>query len=194
MKSVRELMGDKRVAAGLAALAVIAVAARFFYPAVSARTSPAQPSPAQAAGQSAAEAAGSESRGISPDRGTAGKALASSPAAGAIAWSWDRNPFVPQWKGRHASADVRATETAAGMGGTARDRDMPSVLRGTVVSGQSGFALFGSRIVPVGERIGIWTVERVERYSVTLRSGGETRVVELFKPMPRGGKGGGGNL
>jgi len=54
-------------------------------------------------------------------------------------------------------------------------------LRGTVVSGATTMAIFGSRIVPVGGKIGEWTLSRVEPYRVFLRRGKETRVLELYK-------------
>jgi hypothetical protein len=66
-------------------------------------------------------------------------------------------------------------------------------LLGTVITGNSGIAIFGTRLVPVGGRLGDWTVERVDPYSVALRNGKEVRVVELYKPAPSGGKGRGGD-
>jgi hypothetical protein len=62
-----------------------------------------------------------------------------------------------------------------------------------VISGKSGIAIFGSRLVPLGGTVGEWTVERVDPYGVSLRKGKEIRVMELFKPSPSGGKGGGGD-
>jgi hypothetical protein len=69
---------------------------------------------------------------------------------------------------------------------------MPADLRGTAVAGSIGMAFFGSRLVPVGGKIGGWTVERVEPYRVVVRRGGETRVVEMFKPATSGAEGRGG--
>ena len=57
-------------------------------------------------------------------------------------------------------------------------------LRGTVITGNHGIAIFGDRLVPAGGKVGEWTVEKVAPYGVSLRRGGETRTVEMFKPSP----------
>jgi hypothetical protein len=61
-------------------------------------------------------------------------------------------------------------------------------LRGTVVSGATAMAIFqsdrpdgGNRLVPVGGKVGDWTLSSVEPYRVSLRRGKETRVLELYK-------------
>jgi hypothetical protein len=105
---------------------------------------------------------------------------------GDAAWSWGRNPFLPPWGERGAG------EAAAAVAGS-QVTEIPSALRGTVISGKSGIAIFGSRLVPLGGTVGEWTVERVDPYGVSLRKGKEIRVMELFKPSPSGGKGGGGD-
>jgi hypothetical protein len=61
-----------------------------------------------------------------------------------------------------------------------------------VVSGNTGIAIFGNRLVPIGGSIGEWTLERVDPYGVSLRKGKEVLVVELFKPAPPGARGRGG--
>ena len=57
-------------------------------------------------------------------------------------------------------------------------------LRGTVITGSHEIAIFGDRLVPAGGTVDGWTVEKVDPYSVSLRRGGETRKVEMFKPSP----------
>ena len=61
-------------------------------------------------------------------------------------------------------------------------------LRGTIVSGTVSLAIFrghrpdgGNRIVPVGGKVGDWTLSRVEPYRIFLSRGNETRVLELYK-------------
>jgi hypothetical protein len=54
-------------------------------------------------------------------------------------------------------------------------------LRGTVVSGATAMAIFGNRLVPVGGKVGDWTLSGVEPYRVFLRRGAENRVLELYK-------------
>ena len=61
-------------------------------------------------------------------------------------------------------------------------------LRGTIVSGAVSLAIFrglrpddGNRLVPVGGKVGDWTLSRVEPYRVSLRRGNETRVLELYR-------------
>ena len=105
-----------------------------------------------------------------------------------VAWSWERNPFLPAgsaFPGGDGSGIAAGPTDPGGKG-------MPDDLRGTVVAGRVGMAIFGSRLVPVGERIGGWTVERVEPYRVAVRRGGETRVVEMFKPAMSGAERRGG--
>lgn len=186
MISPRDLMRDKRVAAVLAALAVLFVV-YWLYPRGTG------PAPAPAA------------EGIPAPQDNSLAAAAASPLPGApsaipaqpVSWKWDRNPFLPQWKDRveggfEGERIVRGPENGGGVpagGGS----DVPSGLRGTVLSGNLGIAVFGDRLVPVGGKVGEWTVERVDPYGVALRNGREVRVVELFKPSPSGVRGKGGD-
>ena len=50
-----------------------------------------------------------------------------------------------------------------------------------MVSGATAMAIFGNRLVPVGGKVGDWTLSRVEPYRVSLRRGKEIRVLELYK-------------
>jgi hypothetical protein len=185
MKTLREWMGDRRVAAALAAVAVLFVVYRL-YPKGAGESPP--PPPPVAAGNP-------QSRNIAAGSGpAAAPAVADkipSPAAGParpLKWSWDRNPFLHLWKERGvAGVPARDGDVTGGVA------EPPMGLRGTVITGNSGIAIFGNRLVPVGGRVGDWTVERVDPYSVALRSGKEVRVVELYKPSPSGGRGRGGN-
>jgi len=99
----------------------------------------------------------------------------------------------------HRDEEQPDAEVDRGRGRGKRDAQQRSLdrlralgFRGTVVAGRVGMAIFGSRLVPVGERIGGWTVERVEPYRVAVRRGGETRVVEMFKPAMSGAERRGG--
>ncbi|MGB7971049.1 MAG: hypothetical protein WCF31_03670 [Candidatus Deferrimicrobiaceae bacterium] len=105
------------------------------------------------------------------------------------AWSWQRNPFLPA--GSKASAAV-APGVSAGPSDTGEGRGMPADLRGTVVAGSTGMAIFGSRLVPVGGKVADWTVEQVDPYRVVMHKGSETRVVEMYKPAISGTQGRGG--
>jgi hypothetical protein len=42
-------------------------------------------------------------------------------------------------------------------------------------------AILGNRLIPVGGKVGEWTLTRVEPYRIFLRRGDETRVLELYK-------------
>jgi hypothetical protein len=187
MNRLREIMKDKRVAGALAVVAFILVAYRLL------------------------PIRGTETRDGRPDFGPAGKHREGAPAERAepppaaqqrakslhapddpgpeVAWSWQRNPFLPAENGEPAGVgsgfSARPSEPVEGRG-------MPADLRGTVVAGRIGMAIFGSRLVPVGGTIGDWTVERVEPYRVAMRKGAETRMVEMFKPEASGAEGRGG--
>ena len=50
-----------------------------------------------------------------------------------------------------------------------------------MVSGATAMAILGNRLVPVGGKVGDWTLTRVEPYRIFLRRGNETRVLELYK-------------
>jgi hypothetical protein len=184
MISLREAVRDKRVAAALAGLAVLLVAFRVYTARSGKPAEVPDASGPSAAGPSAVPKAQEAKSGPLPDR---------SAAAAETGWSWGRNPFLHRWKEIPAGSTVLpGSPENGGLAVLRGEADLPSGLRGTVLSGKSGIAVFGNRLVPAGDRIGGWTVERVTPYSVTLRSGKETRVVELFKPPPAGGKGRGG--
>jgi hypothetical protein len=182
MKTAREWMQDRRVAAALAALAVLLVVYRL-YPGSTGKAPAPSPPPAPGTGPTQGVPAPAQA---SPGA-AAGTPAAPARPAGEIAWSWGRNPFLPPWGEKGAGE----TAVAAGAGGQASE--IPSTLRGTVISGNSGIAIFGSRLVPLGGTVGEWTVERVDPYGVSLRKGKEVRVMELFKPSPSGVKGRGGD-
>ncbi len=193
MKTLREWMQDRRVAAALAAVAVLFVVYRM-YPKWAGESPP--PPPPVAAGNPQSQNIDTES-GPAAAPAVAGK-IPVSPAGPArpFTWSWIRNPFLPLWKER-GGAGIPGDRTS---GVPARDGDVTGAvaeqldgLRGTVITGNSGIAIFGNRLVPVGGRVGDWNVERVDPYSVALRKGKEIRVVELYKPSPSGGRGRGGN-
>jgi hypothetical protein len=187
MRTFRDWMQDRRVAAVLAAVAVLVVVYRFT-PEWGGKTPPAPTPGAEGKPQPQGISAGTVA---STDPSVAGEASASvAPAGRPLAWSWGRNPFLPQWKERGADG-IGGDRTGSGSAGGAVEPSMG--LRGTVITGNSGIAIFGNRLVPVGGKLGDWTVERVDPYSVALRNGKEVRVVELYKPAPSGGKGRGGD-
>jgi hypothetical protein len=187
MSRLREIMKDKRVAGALAVIAFVLVAYRLL------------------------PIRGTETRSGRPDYGPAGRHREGAPAERAepppaaqnpaksphapahtepeVAWSWERNPFLPAEKGVPAGI---GSGISAGPSEPVEGRGVPADLRGTVVAGRVGMAIFGSRLVPVGGTIGGWTVERVEPYRVAMRRGAETRVVEMFKPEASGAEGRGG--
>ncbi len=193
MMTLRDWMQDRRVAAALAAVAVLAVVYRFI-PEGGGKTPPAPPPGAEGKPQPQETSGGAVASTAPAVAGGGSERVAS--ASKALAWSWGRNPFLPQWKERRAEG-IGGARTGSGTGGEGEfpgGAGEPSMgLRGTVISGNSGIAIFGNRLVPVGGRLGDWTVERVDPYSVALRSGKEVRVVELYKPAPSGGKGRGGD-
>lgn len=106
-----------------------------------------------------------------------------------IAWSWRRNPFLPVGSTASAAVDPGLS---AGPSDPGEGKGMLADLRGTVVAGSTGMAIFGSRLVPVGGKVGDWTVEQVDPYRVVMHRGSETRVVDIFKPAISGTKGRGG--
>ena len=184
MKPVREWMGDKRVAGALAVVALLFVGYRLTGtgkgPAPAATAPAAAPSPSAVARD--------------PAQGTADPApLPASPAVPippgwtGPAWSWNRNPFLGPAEespsaGRAASrVDGEAAPAARAEGG------LPE-LSGTIVSGSMSLAIFrshrpdgGNRLVPVGGKVGDWTLSGVETYRVSLRRGKEIRVLELYR-------------
>lgn len=185
-KTVREWMQDRRVAAALAALAVLLAGYRY-YPGCGAKARGTFPFPAAVA----VPQPGIPAPAGATDRPPADAGTNAPPArpAAELAWSWGRNPFLPPWRERGAG------ETAAAPAGleSQAGAEIPPRLRGTVISGNSGIAIFGNRLVPLGGTVGEWTVERVGPYGVSLRKGKEIRVMELYKPVPAGAKDRGGD-
>jgi hypothetical protein len=182
-KTVREWMQDRRVAAALAALAALLVIYRFYPSSVSKPPAAHAPSPPVIGRM---ESVPGHAADPSLPQAVGGAPAPPARKAGEIAWSWGRNPFLPLWR------EGSAGEAAVGAVGRS-ETEIPAKLKGTVISGNSGIAIFGSRLVPLGGTIGDWTLEKVVPYGVTLRRGSEVRVVELFKPAPSGGRGGGGD-
>jgi hypothetical protein len=186
MSRLREIMRDKRVAGALAVVALLLVGYRVL------------PLRGKEVGvmRPVFEAAGEHREGM-PVAGSSPPAAAQqnsdSPRSvrpePEVAWSWERNPFLPVGSAVSAAA---GSGLSAGPSDPGEGRETPADLRGTVVAGRVGMAIFGSRLVPVGGKIGDWTVERVEPYRVAMRKGSETRVVEMFKPAASGAEGRGG--
>ena len=187
MNRLREIMRDKRVAGALAIIAFVLVVSRLL-PIRGTETRAGRPDYGMAGGHR--EGAPAERAEPPP----AAQKPMKSPHAPArpepeVAWSWERNPFLPVGSAASAAVDPGVS---AGTSDPGEGRGMPADLRGTAVAGSIGMAFFGSRLVPVGGKIGGWTVERVEPYRVVVRRGGETRVVEMFKPATSGAEGRGG--
>ncbi len=172
---IREWMGDRRVAAVLAVVALLAVGYRL----VGSRGGPAPP-PAQVVETPPPAAL--------PEEPASPPAVPAPVSPGAFlpagrsgpAWAWDRNPFL-------LSGAERGPSTGSGeaAGGEKAMEDPPAEerlpeLRGTVVSSGAGLAIFGDRLVPAGGKIGEWTLTKVEPYKVSLRRGKETRVLQLY--------------
>lgn len=171
MRPVREWIGDKRVAAVLAGVAILFVGYRLI-----------------GAGKGPAPAVPATSVALSPStavREPATTSAAPSPPALPIpagwtgpVWSWNRNPFLDPTAGKEsggAALDPRAEGSSP-------------ELRGTIVGGTASMAIFrshgpdgGNRLVPVGGKVGDWTLSRVDPYRVSLRRGKETIVLELYK-------------
>ena len=178
MKPVREWMGDKRVAAALAAVALLFVGYRLIgsgagsAPALAPAPSPSidvrEPAPISAA--------------TSPS-----VSVPITPGWTGPAWSWNRNPFL----GPAAESPLAGRTAGSGAGDAApptRPEGGLPELSGTIVSGSVSMAIFrghpsdgGNRLVPVGGKVGDWTLSRVEPYRVSLRRGKETRVLELYR-------------
>jgi hypothetical protein len=185
MKPIREWMRDRRVAAALAAAAVLIVG----YRVVQSRdvpeesggrafeVAPPAPVPEDAPPEDAPpEAAPPRREARAPLR----PAPAMPPGWGGPAWNWERNPFLPPSAGRIGG-------TAGASGEAAADPSVPR-LRGTVAGGGRGSAIFrgdrpdgGDVLVPAGGAIGGWTLAAVEPYRVLLRRGKETRVIDLYR-------------
>lgn len=177
MKPVREWMGDKRVAAVLAGIALLFVGYRLIGSGKG--SAPEVPATVVAPPPSAAvQEPASTSAAPSPLPVSA--ALQIPPGWTGPAWSWNRNPFLGP--GAESPLAGRAAKNGKGDAALVPRAEEPSPeLRGTVVSGATAMAIFGNRLVPVGGKVGDWTLSRVEPYRVSLRRGKETRVLELYK-------------
>jgi hypothetical protein len=182
MKPIREWMGDKRVAGVLAGVAILFVGYRLIGSGIG--SAPAVPAAAVAPSPSATvQEPAPNSAAPSPLPAD----LPIPPGWTGPAWSWNRNPFLGP-----AAESPLAGRTARNGNGDAASAPRPEGelldLRGTIVSGTVSLAIFrshrpdgGNRLVPVGGKVGEWTLSRVEPYSVLLRRGKETRVLELYK-------------
>jgi hypothetical protein len=182
MKPIREWMGDKRVAALLAGVAILFVGYRLIGSGIG--SDPAVPETAIAPPPSTAvqEPAPTSAAPLPPP-----SSVPIPPGWTGPAWSWNRNPFLgPAAEGPLAGRPPRngtgdAAPVPRPVGG------MPE-LSGTIVSGSASMAIFrghrpdgGNRLIPVGGKVGDWTLFRVEPYRIFLRRGNETRVLELYK-------------
>lgn len=211
MKPVRDLMKDPKVAGGLAAVALLFVVYRVTHmPKRGAGPVPADNGAAAtvAGGDNGTvTAAPNGALSAAPDNG-----LSASVPKGDVAWNWERNPFVgPQKKGegRGAADDGFPTIIVPGFGPkaaspatTPAEAPAPTAppaakaeealpdLRGTVMSGGSGLAVFGSKLVPAGGQVAGWTVERVTAYDVTVSKGNDRRTIGLSRLGSPEGKGG----
>ena len=187
MNRLRDIMRDRRVAGALAVVALLLVGYRFLP--LREKGAPVE--------RPAAGSVREGTEGIPAGRSEPAPAMKVSPeSAGPIdrpesgvAWSWRRNPFLPAGSKASAAIDPGLFARPADPG---EGREMPPDLRGTVVAGSTGMAIFGSRLVPVGGKVADWTVERVDPYRVVMHKGSETRVVEMYKPAISGTEGGGG--
>jgi hypothetical protein len=184
MKPIREWMGDKRVAGALAGVAILFVGYRLIGSGIgSAPEAPATavaPPPSAAVQDPAPTSAASSSL-------PALSGLPIPPGWTGPAWSWNRNPFLgPAAESSLAGRTARNGNRDGAL--IPRAEGLSPELRGTVVSGATGMAIFrsdrpdgGNRLVPVGGKVGDWTLSSVEPYRVSLRRGKETRVLELYK-------------
>jgi hypothetical protein len=179
MKPIREWMGDKRVAGVLAGVAILFIGYRMIGSGIG--SAPAVPATAVAPSPSAAVQEPSRTSAVpSPS-------LPIPPGWSGPAWSWSRNPFLGPAAER-PPAGRAARNGSFDAAAVPRPEESSPELRGTVVSGATTMAIFrsdrpdgGNRLVPVGGKVGDWTLSRVEPYRATLRRGKETRVLELYK-------------
>lgn len=214
MKPVRELMKDPKVAGGLAALALLLVVYRATHlgkrPSAPARVDNGASAAAAAVAPPVAAvgtaAPGGAPASVAPDNGASG-----SLPEGDVAWNWGRNPFIgPPKKGSGTPASEAAFPKiiVPGFGPKAAPAAAPAIaapppappavkpaealpeLSGTVMSGGRGIAVFGARLVPEGERVEGWTVERVTAYDVTVTKGSDRRTIGLSRLGSPEGKGG----
>jgi hypothetical protein len=184
MKPIREWMGDKKVAALLAGVALLFVGYRLIGSGIG--SAPAVPATAVAPSLSGTVQE-SAPTSAAPSPLPASSALPLPPGWTGPAWSWNRNPFL----GPAAERPLAGRAARNGDGDAAlvpRPEGLSPELTGTIVSGTVSLAIFrghrpdgGNRLVPVGGKVGDWTLSRVEPYRVSLRRGKETRVLELYK-------------
>jgi hypothetical protein len=184
MKPIREWIGDKRVAVVLAGAAILFVGYRMIGPGIG--TAPAVPATVVAPPPSAVLQE-PEPSSAAPSSLSAPSTVPIPPGWTGPAWSWNRNPFLEP-----SAERPLAGRTAGNGGGDAAlvprpEGELPD-LRGTIVTGTVSMAIFqshrpdgGNRLVPVGGKVGDWTLSRVEPYRVSLRRGKDTRVLELYK-------------
>jgi len=182
MRPIREYMGDRRVAAALAAVAVLTVGYRLmqYRAAHEVPSDPAIEAPSPAAVPPAPVPA--------PGVRAPLPLPAPLPAGGPEpAWNWARNPFLSPSASLPQGTAGAAEPGDAADPGDAAEPAVPK-LRGTVVGKGDGSAIFrgsrpdgGDQRGPVGGAIGDWTLSKVEPYRVFLRRGKETRVLELYR-------------
>ena len=182
MKPIREWMGDKRVAGALAGVAILFVGYRL----IGSGKGPAPAVPATAVALSPS-AAVQEPAPTSASPPPASSALPIPAGWTGPAWSWDRNPFLGP-AAENPSAGRAAGRESGDAALDPRAEGSSPELRGTIVSGTVSMAIFrshgpdgGNRLVPVGGKVGDWTLSGVEPYRVFLRRGAENRVLELYK-------------
>jgi len=184
MKPIREWMQDKRVAGTLAGVAILFVGYRL----IGSGVGSAPPVPATAVAPSLSAAAREPAPAFAaPSPLPASADLRVPPGWTGPAWSWNRNPFLgPAGESRLAGGAAGNRNGDAAQ--AARQEGEVPELRGTIVSGTASLAILrshgpdgGNRLVPVGGKIGDWTLSGVEPYRVSLRRGKETRVLELYK-------------
>jgi len=176
MKPIREWMGDKRVAAVLAGVAILFVGYRLIGSGKG--STPEVPATAIAPPSAAVQEPAPTSAAPAPLPASSASPIP--PGWTGPGWSWNRNPFL----GSAAESSPAGRTGRNGSGDAAllpRTEGTLPELRGTVVSGATAMAIFGNRIVPVGGKVGDWTLSRVEPYRVSLRRGKEIRVLELYK-------------
>ncbi len=198
MTGVRDLIRNPRVAAVVAASAVLFVGYRVHQgmPGSASALVPAASAAAPDTATGAGSAAGGSSTNGAPllagftgiPGSTASRGKSPVQIRPEEPWSWDRNPFLPAGRqdsspghllpGLHDPSPEGAKE-----GG---HLDLQAAFHGTVVSGGQGVAIFGDRIVSEGGTVGEWTVDRVEPYRVVVRHGTESRTLEMSRPSPPG--------
>jgi hypothetical protein len=184
MRPLWEWMQDKRVAGALAGVAILFVGYRL----IGSGTGSAPPVPQTAVAPSPSPDAQAPVR-ASVDRSSlpAASTLPIPPGWTGPTWSWNRNPFLGP-AGERPVAGGAAGKRNGDAAQAAREEGEVPELRGTIVSGTVSLAILrshrqdgGNRLVPVGGKIGDWTLSGVEPYRVSLRRGKETRVLELYK-------------